>query len=306
MARRRNKGRNISGILLLDKPVGITSNLALQKVKRLYNAAKAGHTGSLDPLASGLLPICLGEATKVSGYLLDADKSYIGTLKLGERTTTADAEGEVIETRPVENIDKAKIVSVLSQFIGEQEQVPPMHSAIKQNGQPLYKLAHQGIEVERKSRQIEIFSLELSRFEAQQLEIKVHCSKGTYIRTLAEDIGEMLGCGAHLSALRRTQSGPFDMEHVVTLAELEQLANNGMEALDALLLPIESALRDWPAVNLSEHTAYYLRQGQAVQVPQAPSSGWVKIFDDDQQFLGIGQIQADGRVAPKRLVNMGN
>ena len=305
MARRRNKGRHINGILLLDKPVGITSNLALQKVKRLFSASKAGHTGSLDPLASGLLPICLGEATKVSGYLLDSDKTYLGTIKLGERTNTADAEGEVIETRPVENIDEARINSILCQFVGAQEQIPPMHSAIKQNGQPLYKLAHQGIEVERKSRQIEIFSLELLRFADNELEIKVHCSKGTYIRTLAEDIGEALGCGAHLSGLRRIQSGPFDMEHVVTLPELEQLASEGMEELDALLLPIETALSGWPGVSLTEHTAYYLRQGQPVQVPQAPSSGWVKIFAEDQQFLGIGQIQADGRVAPKRLINMG-
>lgn len=305
MARRRNKGRNINGILLLDKPVGITSNLALQKVKRLFNASKAGHTGSLDPLASGLLPICLGEATKVSGYLLDSDKTYLGTIKLGERTNTADAEGDVIETRPVEGIDEAKIRAVLAQFVGQQEQVPPMHSAIKQNGQPLYKLAHQGIEVERKSRKITIFSLELQRFADNELEIKVHCSKGTYIRTLAEDIGEALGCGAHLSSLRRIKSGPFDMEYVVTLPELEKLTSDGFEALDELLLPIETALSDWPGVNLSEHTAYYLRQGQPVQVPQAPSSGWVKIFAEDHQFLGIGQIQADGRVAPKRLINMG-
>jgi tRNA pseudouridine55 synthase len=305
MARRRNKGRNVSGILLLDKPVGITSNLALQKVKRLFDANKAGHTGNLDPMASGLLPICLGEATKVSGYLLDSDKIYLGTIKLGERTNTADAEGEVIETRPVENIDEARVREVLAQFIGEQEQVPPMYSAIKQNGQPLYKLAREGIEVERKARKISIFSIDLLRLSDSELEIEVHCSKGTYIRTLAEDIGEVLGCGAHLSALRRTQSGPFDMEHVVTLPELEQLAEKGTAELDKLLQPMESALIDWPQVSLTEHMAYYLRQGQAVQVPQAPADGWVKIFAEDQQFLGIGQILSDGRVAPKRLINAG-
>jgi len=304
VARRRNKGRNINGILLLDKPIGITSNFALQKVKRLFNANKAGHTGSLDPLASGLLPLCLGESTKVSGYLLDSDKTYLGTIKLGERTNTADAEGEVIESRPVENIDEAKIQSILSQFIGEQEQVPPMHSAIKQNGQPLYKLAHQGIEVERKSRKISIFSLDLLRYADNSLEVKVHCSKGTYIRTLAEDIGEVLGCGAHLSALRRIQTGPFSMEQVVTLPELEQLADDGFAALDARLLATETALKDWQEVSLSENSSYYLRQGQAVQVPQAPSSGWVKIFADGGEFLGIGQIMADGRVAPKRLINL--
>jgi tRNA pseudouridine55 synthase len=294
----------VSGILLLDKPVGITSNLALQKVKRLFNASKAGHTGSLDPLASGLLPICLGEATKVSGYLLDADKTYLGTIKLGERTSTADAEGEIIETRPIDNLDEARVRTVLGQFLGEQEQVPPMHSAIKQNGQPLYKLAHQGIEVERKARKIEIFRLELLRMADNELEIEVHCSKGTYIRTLAEDIGEALGCGAHLGSLRRVQTGPFDMEGAVSLSKLEDLASGeGFEALDALLLPIETALSDWPGVNLSEHTAYYLRQGQAVQVPRAPASGWVKLFIGEKQFVGIGQIQPDGRVAPKRLIN---
>lgn len=303
MARRRNKGRSISGILLLDKPVGITSNLALQKVKRLFDANKAGHTGNLDPMASGLLPICLGEATKVSGYLLDSDKTYLGTIKLGERTNTADAEGEVIETRPVENVDEARVREVLSHFIGEQEQVPPMHSAIKQDGQPLYKLAHQGLEVERKARKITIFSINLLRFADNEIDIEVHCSKGTYIRTLAEDIGEMLGCGGHLSALRRTQSGPFHMEQMVTLPELDALAEQGTDALDKLLQPIETALTDWPEVSLTQHTAYYLRQGQAVQVPQAPASGWVKIFADDQQFLGIGQILSDGRVAPKRLIN---
>lgn len=305
MARRRNKGRNVSGILLLDKPVGITSNLALQKVKRLFDANKAGHTGNLDPMASGLLPICLGEATKVSGYLLDSDKAYLGTIRLGERTNTADAEGEVIETRPVDNIDEARVREVLAQFVGEQEQVPPMYSAIKQNGQPLYKLAREGIEVERKSRKITIFNIDLLRFAGNELEIEVNCSKGTYIRTLAEDIGEALGCGAHLSALRRTQSGPFDMQHVVTLPQLEQLAEKGTTELDKLLQPMESALIDWPQVSLTEHMAYYLRQGQAVQVPQAPADGWVKIFAEDQQFLGIGQILSDGRVAPKRLINMG-
>ena len=305
MARRRNKGRNVSGILLLDKPVGITSNLALQKVKRLFDANKAGHTGNLDPMASGLLPICLGEATKVSGYLLDSDKTYLGTIRLGERTNTADAEGEVIETRPVENIDESRVRDILAQFIGEQEQVPPMYSAIKQNGQPLYKLAREGIEVERKARKISIFSIDLLRLSSNELEIEVHCSKGTYIRTLAEDIGEALGCGAHLSALRRTQSGPFDMQHVVTLPELEQLAEKGTIELDKLLQPMESALIDWPQVRLTENMAYYLRQGQAVQVPQAPTDGWVKIFAEDQQFLGIGQILSDGRVAPKRLINMG-
>lgn len=304
MARRRKKGRNVHGILLLDKPVGITSNLALQKVKRLFNANKAGHTGNLDPMASGLLPICLGEATKVSGFLLDSDKAYLGTIKLGIKTTSADAEGEVIETRPVPELDEPKILGVLEQFVGEQQQVPPMHSAIKQNGQPLYKLAHQGQEVERKPRQISIYDLKMLRFGGDEIEIEVHCSKGTYIRTLAEDIGEALGCGAHLCALRRIKSGPFDMEHIVTLPELELMAENReFEAMDKLLLPMEVALEDWSEVSMSDNTAYYLRQGQAVQVPRAPTSGMVKMFVEDGEFIGIGQIQEDGRVAPKRLIN---
>ena len=190
MARRRNKGRNISGILLLDKPIGITSNLALQKVKRLFNANKAGHTGNLDPMASGLLPICLGEATKVSGYLLDSDKAYLGTIKLGERTNTADAEGEIIETRPVENVNEARVKEVLNQFVGEQEQIPPMHSAIKQDGQPLYKLAHQGLEVERKARKITIFSLDLQRFSENELDIEVHLVKENVVPSKASHSSE--------------------------------------------------------------------------------------------------------------------
>ena len=301
--RRRNKGRNISGILLLDKPVGMTSNAALQRVKRLFNANKAGHTGNLDPMASGLLPICLGEATKVSGFLLDSDKHYTGTCKLGERTDSGDADGKVVETRPVESYREAQILEIFTQFTGEISQIPPMHSAIKVNGQPLYKLAHQGIEIERKPRQVEIFSLELLRQAEDELDIDVHCSKGTYIRTLVQDIGEELGCGAHLNALRRTGAGPFDLENGITLAELEQLAEEGFEALDARLLPMEYALADWPQVKLTPDSTHYLRQGQAVQVPKAPTGGWVCLFADDDRFLGVGQILGDGRVAPRRLIN---
>ncbi len=303
--RRRNKGRNISGILLLDKPIGMTSNAALQRVKRLFNANKAGHTGNLDPMASGLLPICLGEATKVSGFLLDSDKHYTGTAKLGERTNSGDADGEVLETRPVEVYSEARIREVFSQFTGEISQIPPMHSAIKVDGQPLYKLAHQGIEIERKPRQVEIFSLHLLAQRENELDIDVHCSKGTYIRTLVQDIGEELGCGAHLSALRRTGAGPFDLENSLTLAELEQLAEDGFEAMDAHLLPMEFALADWPQLRLTPDSAHYLCQGQAVQVPKAPTRGWVCLFADDDRFLGVGQILSDGRVAPRRLINQG-
>jgi len=301
--RRRNKGRNISGILLLDKPTGMTSNAALQRVKRLFNANKAGHTGSLDPMATGLLPLCLGEATKVSGFLLDSDKHYIGTAKLGERTDSGDADGEVVQTHPVEAYSEAQILEIFKQYTGEITQVPPMHSAIKVNGQPLYKLAHQGIEIERKSRQVEIFSLELLAQREDELDIDVHCSKGTYIRTLMQDIGEELGCGAHLNALRRTGAGPFDLENSITLTELEQLADEGFAAMDAYLLPMEFALADWPQVKLTSDSTHYLCQGQAVQVPKAPTRGWVCLFADDDRFLGVGQILGDGRVAPRRLIN---
>lgn len=298
---RRHKGRNISGIVLLDKPLGITSNTALQKVKRLFSAAKAGHTGSLDPMATGLLPLCLGEATKVSGYLLDADKSYTGTIKLGIRTSSADAEGEVIETRPVENISEKKIQTVFNQFLGEIDQIPPMHSALKVNGQPLYKLAHQGMEIERKSRPVTIFNLTLLRFEGDEIDIAVDCSKGTYIRTLAEDIGQALGCGAHLCALRRTATGPFELEDAITFEELEVLLEDGFEAIDQVLIPAEDALVDWDEVTFTENTAYYISQGQAVLVPKAPTSGLVKMFAPGNKFLGVGEILDDGRVAPRRL-----
>ncbi len=304
--RQRQRGREVNGILLLDKPIGITSNDALQQVKRLYDARKAGHTGNLDPMASGLLPLCLGEATKVSAFLLDADKRYRGTCKLGVRTNTGDADGEAIETRPVIDVTEARVREVLESFRGEIEQIPPMHSAIKHQGQPLYKLAHQGLEVERKPRRVTIYELNLLRFSADELELDVHCSKGTYIRTLAEDIGEALGCGAHLNQLRRTAAGPFVEVGAVTLEQLKQLLlDGGQEALDALLLPIEDALAGWPAINLSANLTYYVRQGQAVQVSQAPTRGWVRLFGPEGDFIGVGHILDDGRVAPKRLFHTG-
>ncbi len=302
--RQQRKGRNISGILLLDKPVGITSNAALQEVKRLFFARKAGHTGNLDPLASGLLPICLGEATKLSAFLLDADKVYIGRVKLGQRTNTADAEGEVIETRPVPALDKAQVEAVLARFSGEIEQIPPMHSAIKQNGQPLYKLAHQGIEVERKPRTVTIFELRLEALEGDELEIYVHCSKGTYIRTLAEDIGEALGCGAHLIGLRRTGVGAFQEPQSITLEQLRQRFDEDRRSLDELLLPMEEALASWPVVSLTETSLFYVRQGQPVVISKAPSSGWVRLMGPGEEFIGVGTILDDGRVAPKRLLNV--
>ncbi|HID49295.1 MAG TPA: tRNA pseudouridine(55) synthase TruB [Chromatiales bacterium] len=305
MGRRRPRGRNVDGILLLDKPLGMTSNTALQAVKRLFRAAKAGHTGNLDPLATGLLPICLGEATKISGFLLDSDKTYIGTIKLGVTTRTADAEGEILQTRPVPVLQPAQVSEVLDRFTGEIRQVPPMHSAVKVNGKPLYKLARQGLEIEREARTVTIHALKLLRLEGDELDIELHCSKGTYVRTLAEEIGEALGCGAHLGALRRTGSGPFQIEQAVTLAGVEQLAGEGLEALDARLLPIEQALSDWPVIRLTRNSAHYVQQGQPVQVPRAPTSGWVRLQREDGRFLGVGHILEDGRVAPKRLIRAG-
>lgn len=304
MARRqKRRGRDISGILLLDKPVGITSNAALQRVKHLFRANKAGHTGNLDPAADGLLPICFGEATKLSPFLLDADKVYVGTCKLGVRTSTADSEGSVVETRPVGTITREQVEAVLARFVGEIEQIPPMHSAIKIQGQPLYKLAHQGIEVERAPRRVTIFTINLLRLDGDELEFRVHCSKGTYIRTLAEDIGQALGPGAHLSQLRRTAVGPFVEESAVTLASIETRAQEDVDGLVELLVPMEQALDHWPAVHLTDTTAYYVRQGQPVMVPQAPTRGWVRLFAGEGRFLGIGRILDDGRVAPKRLIS---
>lgn len=300
---RRAGGRDVSGILLLDKPSGITSNAALQAVKRLFQARKAGHTGSLDPLANGLLPVCLGEATKLSGFLLEADKRYRTVIRLGIRTTTGDAEGETLLTRDVTAIDRARVDEAVARFRGEIEQTPPMHSAVKQNGIPLYKLAHRGIQVERQPRTVVIHSLEVIRFEGDQLEIDVHCSKGTYIRVLAEEIGEVLGCGAHVSALRRTGVGAFDFGRMVTLDTLAELAEGGMETLDAQLLSMEDALMQWPDVRLSADVAYFLRRGQPVFVPHAPTQGLVRIYTREDRFLGVGRILEDGRVAPKRLVN---
>jgi tRNA pseudouridine55 synthase len=304
MGRKRQHGRNISGILLLDKAIGITSNTALQQVKRLYQARKAGHTGSLDPLASGLLPLCLGEATKLSSFLLDSDKEYEGTCQFGSKTSTGDAEGEVISTRPVPTLNQELLQAQCAAFTGEIAQIPPMHSAIKKNGQPLYKLAHQGIEIEREPRDVTIHELNILDIQETTFRFHLRCSKGTYVRTLVEDIGERLGCGAHLSSLRRTAVGPFRLEDAVTeQALLDIAANGGMSALDALLIPMDQALEKWPAVRLTENSTYYVQQGQAVQVAKAPSTGWVRLFASNDRFLGVGQILDDGRVAPKRLIN---
>ena len=294
--------RPVDGLVLLDKPVGWTSNAALQAVKRLYRAKKAGHTGSLDPLASGLLPLCLGEATKLSGLLLNADKSYRFTCRLGVITATGDAEGEVLATRPVGPLSREQIEAALRRFTGPIQQIPPMYSAVKRDGQPLYKLARQGIEVERAPREVTVHELRLLRQDAEELECELRCSKGTYVRTLAADLGEALGCGAHVSALRRTAVEPYDAARMVTLDALRERAERGLAALDDWLLPPDSAVANWPAVSVSGDSAFYLRQGQPVLVPRAPSQGWLRLYQEGRQFLGIGEILDDGRVAPRRLL----
>ena len=301
MTGRRDR-RPVSGVLLLDKPVGWTSNAALQAVKRLYRAQKAGHTGSLDPLASGLLPICLGEATKLSGLLLNADKGYRFTCWLGVTTTTGDAEGEILATRPVGPLSRERVEATLRRFTGVIQQTPPMYSALKRDGQPLYKLARKGIEVERAPREVRIHELRLLRLDDEELECELRCSKGTYVRTLAADFGEVLGCGAHIVALRRTAVEPYEAGRMVTLEALRERAEQGLAVLDAVLLPADSALPDWPTVQVRGDAAFYLRQGQPVLVPRAPTQGWVRLYEGEERFLGIGEILDDGRVAPRRLL----
>ena len=308
MARRR-RGRALDGILVLDKPSGMSSNRALQIAKHLYNAAKAGHTGSLDPLATGVLPLCFGEATKFSQYLLDADKVYSSTFVLGAVTDTGDAEGQVLDVKDGSGITQADVTTALRAFEGEIEQIPPMYSALKQDGQPLYKLARQGLEVERKPRQVVIKQLELRAFRAgtqPEVDIYLECSKGTYVRTLAEDLGRALGCGAYVSALRRLKSGPFGIEDSVTIGTLEALHSAGQLAqMDEFLLPADTAVGALPLVSLSESGGFYMRQGQPVMVPNAPRGGIVRVALHSGEFLGIGEILDDGRVAPRRLIVTG-
>lgn len=305
MARRR-RGRSLSGILLLDKPPGLSSNQALQRVKRLYGAAKAGHTGSLDPLATGVLPLCFGEATKFSQYLLDADKVYESTFCLGEATDTGDAEGEVLTRCDAAALTEAQVASALDAFRGPIEQLPPMHSAIKRDGQPLYKLARAGITVERAPRSVRIDRLQLRAFRAGNpaaVDVEIACSKGTYVRSLAADLGEALGVGGHVAALRRTAVGPFVAADCVTLETLQQLRDREeLAAMDALLLPMDRALGHLPLLRLPESSAFYLRQGQPVLVPNSPCDGMVRVASESGEFLGVGEVLDDGRIAPRRLV----
>ncbi len=301
MKQKRNR-RSVHGILLLDKPGSMTSNRALQKVKWLYRARKAGHTGSLDPLATGLLPICFGEATKISGFLLDADKQYRVRLRLGQVTDTGDADGVVIQEQAVPELSPGQIEAALQPLRGAIQQIPPMYSALKHEGQRLYKLAREGREVERAPRAVTIHRLELLQQSTDELELHVHCSKGTYVRSLVEDLGNALGCGAHVTALRRTALGPFEAPRMHGLDALLSLEDD-LPALDDLLLPVDAGLAHWPEVQLDTDSAHYVGQGQPVFVPRAPSTGWVRLRGPER-FLGMGQILDDGRVAPKRLMNL--
>lgn len=308
MARRR-RGRPIDGVLLLDKPTSISSNDALQKVKRIYFAEKAGHTGALDPLATGMLPICLGEATKFSQFLLDSDKRYRVIAKLGERTDTSDSDGEVVQTREVK-IDRGLLERCITKFRGTTDQIPSMFSALKYQGKPLYEYARQGIEVPRESRKITVFEITLIRFEGHEVEMEVHCSKGTYIRTIVDDLGEMLGCGAHVTYLRRTGVARYPYEKMVTLEQLEALLEQAREQdiepselLDPLLLPMDTAVEDLPEVNMIPELAELAQHGQPVQILGSPTEGVVRMtMGEKRTFIGVANIDDDGRVAPKRLV----
>ncbi|MBW5892939.1 tRNA pseudouridine(55) synthase TruB [Pectobacterium polaris] len=309
MSRPRRRGRDVHGVLLLDKPQGVSSNDVLQKVKRIFNANRAGHTGALDPLATGMLPICLGEATKFSQYLLDSDKRYRVIARLGQRTDTSDADGNVIEERAI-GFSATDLEQALEGFRGTTQQVPSMYSALKYQGRKLYEYARQGLTVPREAREITVYELQFIRWEGDELELEIHCSKGTYIRTIIDDLGEKLGCGAHVIYLRRLQVATYPTERMVTLEQLAALAEQAQTqedplslSLDPLLMPMESPVIDFPEVNLTPIVAGYLKLGQAVQAANTPLNGMVRITEgDEHKFIGMGEIDSDGRVAPRRLV----
>ena len=298
----RGKGRNVNGIILLDKAKGESSNYALQRIKRLFHAKKAGHTGSLDPLATGVLPLCLGEATKISQFLLDSDKRYIAKVKLGERTDSGDSEGVVIDVQRRIDVDYDALVQTLTKFEGEIKQLPPMYSALKHNGVPLYKLARKGISIKRKVRAVTIHNISLMNFDNNIAEIDVTCSKGTYIRTLADDLGQELGCGAHVIELRRLQAGVFSIDQCRGSNELEKIKESfGLSGLDKVIVPMERAVEKLPEVVLAGEKARDIRNGQAVSFHELPKRGLVRIYEKGN-FIGIGIVNANGEVAPKRLV----
>lgn len=300
MSRPRKRGRDIDGVFLLDKPQGMSSNDIMQKVKRLFQANKAGHSGALDPLATGMLPICLGEATKFSQFLLDADKRYVVTAKLGERTDTSDAEGQVVETRPV-NVETSQILTALEQFRGDILQVPTMFSALKHNGKPLYEYARAGITVEREARPITIFEINFIEYQAPSLTLEVHCSKGTYIRTLVDDLGEVLGCGAHVTVLRRTAVADYPTEKMMTWDALQALAEQG--DLDQHLLSIDTAVSKLPALKLNAEQSKGIGFGQRVKFAnEAKLRGQVRLFSDKNIFLGVALIDDNNVIRPQRLI----
>ena len=294
--------RQINGILLLDKPIGFSSNQALQKIKWLLKAAKAGHTGTLDPLATGLLPLCFGEATKFAHFLTDADKTYVATIKLGATTTTGDAEGEVLTTSPV-NVSRVDFEQACQQFTGEISQTPPMYSALKFEGKALYEYARAGVEIERQARQVTIHNIEVNSFESDVAVVTVTCSKGTYIRTLAEDIGKQLGCGAHLIGLRRTATADYQIAQAVTLEQFEAMSE---EDRLVALAPPDTAVHYLPAITLDEDAAFYLLQGQALWRSGVIPAGLLRLYNEQQVFLGLGELQDDGKIAPKRLMQQVN
>lgn len=305
MGRPKKKGRDVHGVFLLDKSQGVSSNDIMQKVKRLFNANKAGHTGALDPLATGMLPICLGEATKFSQFLLDSDKRYRVIAKLGERTDTSDADGQVVQTRDV-NVDESHILTALDAFRGDILQVPTMFSALKHNGKPLYEYARAGITVEREARPITIFELLFIEYQAPYLTLEVHCSKGTYIRTLVDDLGEALGCGAHVTMLRRLAVADYPVEQMMTLDDLQNLAENQpLEVLDKLLLPMDSAVSRLAKLNLTEAQTKAVGFGQRVKFENNENRyGQVRLFSHDLQFLGVAEIREDNVIRPSRMVNL--
>jgi tRNA pseudouridine55 synthase len=295
--------RDINGILLLNKPLGLSSNAALQRARYLFKAKKAGHTGSLDPQASGVLPLCFGEATKVSGYLLNSDKRYITTVQLGHTTTTGDTEGDILNSIPVTDISEETLHAVLAQFTGKIIQIPPMYSALKHNGTPLYKLARKGIEVERKQREITIYALTLLARTHDTLQLDVHCSKGTYIRTLAQDIGEALGFGAYITYLERTQVTPFDCSKTYTLEELQHLTEQDNEALlYSALLPIDRALSHFPKITLDDNESSRVKNGLKVTRNDIPNSPHIRLYHQSGKFIGIGRLSSDNLLAPKRMM----
>lgn len=310
MGRRSNKGRKINGVLLLDKPQGVTSNGALQQVKRLFFANKAGHTGSLDPLATGLLPICFGEATKFSQYLLNANKRYLSTFTLGVATETGDSEGEVISRQDASALELDTINQRISELTGEVWQTPSMYSALKHNGKPLYKYAREGITIEREARKIFIYDFTLLDFrpgETAEIDVEIQCSKGTYVRSIAEDLGKLLGCEGHVSQLRRTEAGHFNAKSMVTIDELIAERGEGeAELLDHHLMPVHSPALHLPEIILPESSGFYFKQGQAIMQTKVYALGdegdMVRVSLESGEFIGIGEITGDANIAPKRIV----